>query len=119
MQKKILIIGNGFDLYHKLPTGYRDFLFFVKHWKDFKEQYDNQRNSDTEESGPICVRFGMNNELIKETLQDFANHPSLYFSEHINYLDEHIRIMHGLHILMKLSCRVKTGLISREKLNVL
>ena len=37
MQNKILIIGNGFDLYHKLPTGYKDFLFFAKNWKIFKD----------------------------------------------------------------------------------
>ena len=45
MQNKILIIGNGFDLYHKLPTGYKDFLFFAKHWKEFKEEYDKHDTS--------------------------------------------------------------------------
>ncbi len=30
----ILIIGNGFDLAHKLPTQYCDFLDFVKAYKD-------------------------------------------------------------------------------------
>ncbi len=27
---KILVIGNGFDLEHGLPTQYKDFLDFVK-----------------------------------------------------------------------------------------
>ena len=27
---KILLLGNGFDLEHKLPTTYRDFLDFCK-----------------------------------------------------------------------------------------
>lgn len=43
MSKNILIIGNGFDLYHKLPTSYKDFLFFTKHWNEFKEEYDKQK----------------------------------------------------------------------------
>ena len=30
----ILIIGNGFDLAHKLPTQYSDFLGFIKAYKD-------------------------------------------------------------------------------------
>lgn len=28
--KKILVIGNGFDLHHYLPTRYRDFIDVVK-----------------------------------------------------------------------------------------
>lgn len=32
----ILVIGNGFDLAHGLPTGYRDFIDFMK---DFKKTY--------------------------------------------------------------------------------
>ncbi len=28
--KKILLIGNGFDLAHGLPTSYKDFLDFCK-----------------------------------------------------------------------------------------
>ena len=28
--KNILLVGNGFDLYHKLPTNYSDFIHVVK-----------------------------------------------------------------------------------------
>ncbi|WP_081647088.1 AbiH family protein [Butyrivibrio sp. NC2007] len=42
-----LIVGNGFDLAHKLPTSYTDFLFFLKH-KDsvlsYIEKRSGQRN---------------------------------------------------------------------------
>lgn len=31
----ILIIGNGFDLAHNLPTKYNDFLGFIKYFKKF------------------------------------------------------------------------------------
>ena len=43
---KILVIGNGFDIDHQLPTSYKDFLIFCKCIlqekvsKDNKEKYD-------------------------------------------------------------------------------
>lgn len=55
MGKNILIIGNGFDLYHRLPTRYTDFLTFSNEWDYFMQQYDNYRNSqikDKEQKGP-------------------------------------------------------------------
>ena len=33
MGKKLLIIGNGFDLAHKLPTSYMDFLDFTRYFR--------------------------------------------------------------------------------------
>lgn len=33
---KILIIGNGFDLAHKLPTSYSSFLDFVSYCESFR-----------------------------------------------------------------------------------
>ena len=92
MHNKILIIGNGFDLYHKLPTGYKDFLFFAKHWKEFKEKYDKQSAlSDSKTVEMIDVRLGDRNELTSDSLMDFASHASLYSKEHIAYLDEHLK----------------------------
>ena len=35
----ILIIGNGFDLAHELPTKYEDFLGFLKVMKLIEESY--------------------------------------------------------------------------------
>lgn len=29
----ILVIGNGFDLAHRLPTKYSDFIMFIKNFK--------------------------------------------------------------------------------------
>lgn len=51
MSKNILIIGNGFDLFHKLPTRYTDFLTFAKNWDSFKEVYDSFRNDEGEKMG--------------------------------------------------------------------
>ena len=33
----ILVIGNGFDLAHGLPTKYTDFLDFIKEFQDFQQ----------------------------------------------------------------------------------
>ena len=47
----ILVIGNGFDLAHGLPTSYKEFLKFVLESEDMsdlylaeelKEEYDNK-----------------------------------------------------------------------------
>ncbi|MCI9663917.1 MAG: hypothetical protein HFI46_08585 [Lachnospiraceae bacterium] len=35
-------IGNGFDLYHKLPTRYTDFLFLAKNWEVFYALYNEK-----------------------------------------------------------------------------
>lgn len=35
-QKKVLIIGNGFDLYHELPTKYTQFIQVLKNIENIK-----------------------------------------------------------------------------------
>ncbi len=42
MTNRILIIGNGFDIYHGFPTKYNDFLNFIQNLNDY---YEN--NKDT------------------------------------------------------------------------
>ena len=37
----ILIIGNGFDLAHKLPTSYKDFLNYIKQINTEAQDKDN------------------------------------------------------------------------------
>ena len=41
----ILVVGNGFDLAHGLPTTYRDFLHFVQGYKEYKKS-GNNRNGE-------------------------------------------------------------------------
>lgn len=91
-QNKILIIGNGFDLYHNLPTRYSDFLFFAQHWNEFKRFYD-EKNVDLEHETArlVDIRLGENGELTSLSLEDFAEHASYFSEEHINYLDEHLQ----------------------------
>ena len=37
----ILVIGNGFDLAHGLPTTYKDFLAFTDEFIKFEKSYHN------------------------------------------------------------------------------
>lgn len=39
----ILLIGNGFDLAHGLPTGYNQFLALLKKWSLFHAVLKKQR----------------------------------------------------------------------------
>ena len=53
----ILIIGNGFDLYHKLPTRYTDFLFLTKRWKLFYAKYNENISTKTIEIDYLDVIY--------------------------------------------------------------
>ena len=88
---RILIIGNGFDLYHKLPTSYLDFLFFAQNWKKFKESYDIAEQDGQEGDALIEVPLGAKNELTIDSLLEFAKHKNIFSREHIEYLDKHIQ----------------------------
>ena len=84
----ILIIGNGFDIYHGLPTRYTDFLFLARNWDYFLEVYNNS----TAVGGKgelIEVRLD-NGCLTRETLFDFAQHKEVFDKNNIEYLNNHI-----------------------------
>lgn len=88
---RILIIGNGFDLYHKLPTSYLDFLFFAQNWKKFKDAYDIAEQDGQEGDALIEVPLGDKNELTVDSLLEFAKHRNIFPGEHIEYLDKNIQ----------------------------
>ena len=46
--KKILLVGNGFDLAHGLLTNYQDFLKIMQHWKEFRAEYDRKEKCKRE-----------------------------------------------------------------------
>ena len=65
----ILIIGNGFDLAHKLPTKYSDFLMFCKMACKI---YDDEK-LDTRHYEIICLaKSGLNEEIKQQLLTVFA-----------------------------------------------
>lgn len=88
---RILIIGNGFDQYHKLPTNYLDFLFFAQNWKKFKEAYDIAEQDGEEGDALIEVPLGEKNELTIDSLLEFAKHKHIFPVKHIEYLDKYIQ----------------------------
>ena len=81
----LLIVGNGFDLYHGLPTRYTDFLKFINNWSVF---WDNYSKIDTDTNDKqFVVRLSDKNELTTETMEDFASHHGLYKYEHLEYIN--------------------------------
>lgn len=85
---RVLIIGNGFDIYHGLPTRYNDFLFLAEHWNDFYEAYSTSTaTGDKEEQ--ISVRLDCG-KLSAESFGDYAEQRCVFDDEHIQYLNDHI-----------------------------
>ena len=85
---KVLIIGNGFDIYHGLPTRYNDFLFLAENWKNFYQKYE-EFSIDGDIDEIISVRLN-NGKLCKESLEDFIAHKYILDKKSIEYLNEHI-----------------------------
>ena len=86
MNSNILIIGNGFDLYHDLPTKYIDFLLFANHWSFFYSEYnDAQHNHKQGLTKRIITTWDPDN------MSYFADY---YYSEmnkdNIIYLEENL-----------------------------
>lgn len=87
---KILLLGNGFDLYHKLPTRYDSFLhtvdFLQQHFDEKKTKtigdvFGDQRLQDNDSFIPVCYEVyktvyditGIDNLKVKRLLS-FAEH---------------------------------------------
>ena len=73
--ENILIIGNGFDLYHGLPTKYSHFLDFIKNWNLFYIEYNRLRDSDNSTTIPKYIElkdYTINENNMKQ-LAEFYN----------------------------------------------
>lgn len=95
---KLLMIGNGFDLYHKLPTRYTDFLTFVNNWEVFKNKYDTYKDEYgkivQESINPkksIDIRLDEYGKLTPETMLDFATHAVCFKNSDIEFLDNNLK----------------------------
>ena len=64
--ENILILGNGFDLYHGLPTRYTDFLTLVKNWNDFYEDMPPERELYWKEDYPgyVCPKIELESNML-------------------------------------------------------
>lgn len=94
MTSNILIIGNGFDLYHNLPTRYTDFLTFVEYWDDFFKEYSSTLNnylatySEPKKKMNISLQNG---KLSKEAVVEMAFYSVMFEKKRISYLNEHLK----------------------------
>lgn len=90
MEEKILIIGNGFDLYHRLPTRYKDFMFFADSWNSFYVPYMNSENRIGERK-QIKVPLTKDGSMTHEALNKFGEHAFLFDEKHVAFLQEHLK----------------------------
>lgn len=89
MAKDVLIIGNGFDLYHKLPTRYIDFLFLVKNWSDFFDDYNRSLREKIEdlEYKKFNITLDEYGKLTNDSLRDFAKYAKSFNNDKIQTLN--------------------------------
>ena len=83
----LLIVGNGFDLYHHLPTRYTDFLFFVNNWSTFRLEYARAAK-ETEPNQHLDISRSASGELIMKSIYDFANYKNAYSLERLTIFDK-------------------------------
>lgn len=89
MAKDVLIIGNGFDLYHKLPTRYIDFLFLVKNWSDFFDDYNQNSREKIEdlEYKKFNITLDEYGKLTNDSLRNFAKYAKSFNNDKIQTLN--------------------------------
>lgn len=94
MGSNILIVGNGFDLYHNLPTRYTDFITFVEYWDDFFEEYSSKTSgllagySEPKKKMSIPLQNG---KLSQEAVIEMAFYSAMFEKQRISYLNEHLK----------------------------
>ena len=92
----ILIIGNGFDLHHGLPTRYTDFLVLVKEWNSFYNSIPKKENYEvgyaTEADPKPDIPVPANGRLAVGTIERFkALNPKYYDLAKIHELNRIIK----------------------------
>lgn len=82
---KILVLGNGFDLDHNLPTSYMDFLNFCNYTLNM-DNPDSQYLGKLKEAQTSYIDILKNCDGIKDTFLSFIknNHLLTYFNNRIN-----------------------------------
>lgn len=84
----ILVIGNGFDLAHGLPTKYYDFIEFVKLIQEIYDKEEYERNI-------IIKKAKQKNAIYKEILEELLDdsiYENQYFKEFMNHIKENVWI---------------------------
>lgn len=142
----ILIIGNGFDLAHGLPTKYGDFLKYVKAFKKYKdickqESVEKEWEEADEKEQEYIVHFSnlydqnkqyfdeidkliLNNAWISYFLDVFQSRTALGRDGWIDFESEISNIIQTLDdakktILSEINKGEKTGQMTQKQLNIL
>lgn len=68
----ILVLGNGFDLAHGLPTKYTDFLDWIKKYYDFYSYATRKRTAGYKESNEFILQY-FNNLFYDESNKDVCD----------------------------------------------
>lgn len=80
IMRNILLIGNGFDLAHGLPTSYNDFLFLMKNWTLFYALFNSVRQGKRINESSEYYKYLISAENINEKnikiLDNIINHNS-------------------------------------------
>ena len=92
----ILIIGNGFDLYHGLPTRYSDFLNLMKYWKDFFTSYKDDQ--DVQFDASDYDKLPMDSRIEKNILRGLGRFRHIFLKENIIHLS---RFVHSENTWLK------------------
>ncbi len=94
MGKTVLILGNGFDLAHGLPTKYSDFLDFCSLVRDIKDSIKSNIECSNDEYNRIKVlirRYKYFSELLEKyydfLLKKEGKSPKYCYSDHEKTLD--------------------------------
>lgn len=92
---KLILVGNGFDLAHGLPTSYKDFL--NDFWKNLSKNYKNQNLINIDEEFDSFFNYG-GNEI--ENLNDLMLNLKGYCIEyHYNFLPENYMASYEARII--------------------
>ena len=62
----VLLIGNGFDLAHGLPTSYNDFLFIMKNWNIFCARYKSAKRGRTLDETDVYYKYLTDVDIVNE-----------------------------------------------------
>lgn len=112
----ILVIGNGFDLAHELPTKYTDFLEFIYEYNIYKEDIEDLDKEEQE-------RYIWGGQDIKELERDFClffqelrSQSENNYNELGNLISENVWIKYfkGLQVRETLEEKVRDGWIDFE-----
>lgn len=89
---RLVIVGNGFDLAHKLPTSYKNFIDFI--WKNLRTEFENPLFQNLVFQSPSFDFLNCQIENYNQLLEKAKNYCSEYGYKFIEHPNKGIRIKH-------------------------